>query len=187
MGDFTSASFYGQGQQDLRGPKGEQGDKGDQGDLGPRGEQGLDAYQVWLSLGHSGTEAEFIASLTGPSGRDGKDSAYRYGSFAVVGIQPGEILLDHDVIEAHTLGADFAGSRVSCEDPPDDDWILKVLKNGVQIGTITVSALDGVVTLATVGHVPVSVAVGDVISVVAPDTPDASIGRVRFTFYGTLP
>jgi hypothetical protein len=35
------------------------------------GTDGLSAYQVWLNLGNTGTEAAFIASLTGPAGTNG--------------------------------------------------------------------------------------------------------------------
>jgi len=35
------------------------------------GTDGLSAYQVWLNLGNTGTEAAFIASLTGPAGTQG--------------------------------------------------------------------------------------------------------------------
>lgn len=54
------------------GPKGEKGDtglqgeKGDKGDTGERGADGVDgksAYQIWLDLGNSGSEQEFINSL----------------------------------------------------------------------------------------------------------------------------
>ena len=54
------------------GPKGEKGDtglqgeKGDKGDTGERGADGVDgksAYQIWLDLGNSGSEQDFINSL----------------------------------------------------------------------------------------------------------------------------
>lgn len=38
---------------------------------GQKGEPGLTAYQVWLAAGNIGTEADYIASLTGPRGGDG--------------------------------------------------------------------------------------------------------------------
>ena len=41
------------------------------GPQGAQGEQGLSAYEVWLSLGNTGTETDFINSLTGPAGADG--------------------------------------------------------------------------------------------------------------------
>jgi len=48
---------------------------------GPRGDDGLSAYEIWLSLGNTGSEAEFIESLRGEpgtpgiDGRDGVDGA----------------------------------------------------------------------------------------------------------------
>jgi len=38
---------------------------------GPAGDDGLSAYEIWISLGNSGTEQEFIDSLTGPQGSPG--------------------------------------------------------------------------------------------------------------------
>lgn len=86
-----------QGERGEQGPQGENGETGPQGDpgqpgetgavgpqgpAGPQGEQGqpgLSAYQIWLSLGNTGTESDFIASLkgadgaTGEAGQDGQD------------------------------------------------------------------------------------------------------------------
>lgn len=44
---------------------------GSGGGQGPKGEDGLSAYQLWLALGNTGTQADFIASLTGPAGAAG--------------------------------------------------------------------------------------------------------------------
>ncbi|MBB3910169.1 collagen-like protein [Sphingomonas desiccabilis] len=178
MADFPAASFYGQGQNDLRGPKGDKGDKGDQGPPGPRGEQGIQGL-----TGPAGTDG--TDGIDGTDGRAGKDSQYRYGAFAVAGIQAAEILMDHPVIEGHVLGADFAGSAASCGIPPNDMWLATVSKNDEPIGTLTITPM-GACTLGTLGHLPVTVSAGDVISVVAPDEPDMAIGRVRFTFAGQL-
>lgn len=58
------------------GPKGEKGDPGPIGERGPAGKDGLNghdgkdgksAYQIWLDLGNSGSEQDFINSLK-PSG-----------------------------------------------------------------------------------------------------------------------
>ena len=45
------------------------------GPQGPEGDQGLSAYEVWLSLGNTGTETDFFNSLTGPAGANGADGA----------------------------------------------------------------------------------------------------------------
>jgi len=42
-----------------------------QGEKGDKGDDGLSAYEIWLSLGNSGTETDFIASLKGDRGEQG--------------------------------------------------------------------------------------------------------------------
>ena len=44
---------------------------GPQGEPGEPGEDGVSAYDVWLSLGNTGDEQEFIDSLKGEAGVDG--------------------------------------------------------------------------------------------------------------------
>ncbi|MFG2540693.1 glycerophosphodiester phosphodiesterase [Streptomyces sp. NPDC048511] len=41
---------------------------GPRGDDGTDGVDGASAYEVWLEAGHTGTEADYLASLVGPSG-----------------------------------------------------------------------------------------------------------------------
>ena len=61
----------------LTGPAGQDGTQGQTGATGPQGPQGIvgpdgqSAYQIWLSRGNTGTEEDFIASLTGPTGPQG--------------------------------------------------------------------------------------------------------------------
>ena len=64
------------------GAKGDTGDKGDKGDTGApgengknglNGENGLSAYEIAKAGGYTGTEEEWVASLKGDPGADGKD------------------------------------------------------------------------------------------------------------------
>lgn len=164
MSDFNTASFYGDEAQDLRGPKGDKGDKGDQGDPGPRGEKGQQ----------------------GDTGTPGKSTAYRFGSFATTGIQGSEIILDHVVVSACTLAADFAGSRVDCGTPPLAAWAAQVTHNDVPAGLVTIDA-TGAATLATASHAAIPLVPGDVITVIAPEEADEQIARFRITFTAELP
>jgi hypothetical protein len=50
------------------GDKGDIGDKGDKGDKGDTGDPGESAYQIAVSAGFVGTEAEWLASLNGADG-----------------------------------------------------------------------------------------------------------------------
>ena len=61
------------------GPQGEVGDPGEDGEDGEpgvSGEEGPSAYEIWLDLGNTGTEQEFIDSLKGADGEDGDDFAF---------------------------------------------------------------------------------------------------------------
>ena len=57
-----------QGEIGLTGPAGPQGIPGDIGPTGPAGADGRSAYQVAVDEGFEGTEAEWLASLVGPTG-----------------------------------------------------------------------------------------------------------------------
>ena len=74
---YAKTSGNGQGPQGPQGPVGANGATGPQGPAGLNGTDGssgvngLSAYQVWLGLGNTGTETDFINSLTGPQGAQG--------------------------------------------------------------------------------------------------------------------
>lgn len=55
------------------GPKGDTGSRGPQGDPGTNGLAGASAYQVAVGNGFSGSEGEWLMSLTGPRGYTGQD------------------------------------------------------------------------------------------------------------------
>lgn len=59
------------GDQGEPGPTGPQGPKGDKGEDGVIGHDGASAYEIWLEEGHTGSEADFLASLVGPTGPTG--------------------------------------------------------------------------------------------------------------------
>ena len=69
--DFLKSLKGPTGPQGPIGATGAAGQTGATGPVGAAGTNGLSAYQVWLGLGNTGTEANFIASLTGPSGPQG--------------------------------------------------------------------------------------------------------------------
>ena len=190
--DFQASSFYGDDTQGtLQGPPGQKGDRGDQGDqgpIGPTGLQGDDGPQGPQGLqGLQGLQGETGATgAQGLRGLPGKSAAYRFGTFAVEGIQASEIILDHLVVADCTLGADFAGSLANCSTNPVDIWIADVALNGVAIGTVSLAA-TGSATLATLGHIPVPLVRGDIVTIMAPQDPDTEIGRVRITLAAELP
>lgn len=75
----------------VAGPKGDSGPKGDKGDPGLAGKDGLNghdgkdgksAYQIWLDLGNSGSEQDFIDSLKPKSDESNKVSEARHAPTA---------------------------------------------------------------------------------------------------------
>ncbi|MCM1506622.1 MAG: hypothetical protein NC177_05740 [Ruminococcus flavefaciens] len=69
--DFIESLKGEKGSKGSQGKKGDKGDTGEQGIQGEKGDDGLSAYEVWLSLGNSGTEADFVESLKGEQGVQG--------------------------------------------------------------------------------------------------------------------
>lgn len=172
-----------QGPQGDTGPQGPTGIQGPQGDVGPAGIQGPEGPQGIQGVqgipGADGTNG--ATGATGPAG----PNTYRYGGFAVAGVSASEVLMDHVVTLAHTLAANFANSKASVGTNPAATWAADVQKNGVSIGTLSIST-GGVVTFTTSGGTSKSFVPGDVVTLIAPAVADASIARLRFTFEGTV-
>lgn len=95
-----------------------------------------------------------------------------------------EVLLLYPAIENVTFADDFSGSLGRVGVNPTATFVLTVLKNGVAVGTITISTV-GAVTFATTGGV-LSLVPGDVLAVVAPSVVDATIKNVSITMAGEI-
>jgi len=109
---------------------------------------------------------------------------YHFGTFAVSNITASEILMDHVVATACTLADEFAGCRASVGANPAASWVASIQVNGNAVGTLTIGT-NGAVTFTTTGTT-VPLAVGDVVTLVAPGAADTSIARLRVTFKGTI-
>jgi hypothetical protein len=194
------------------GPQGPMGQQGTTGPIGPAGRsllygfsnptngQGIDgdfyvnatSWQIFgpKNLGAWPSGVNLIGAagpqgLQGPQGIQGINSGYRYGGSAVEGILGDEYLMDHTVTVAHSLPNGFTGSKASVGAPPAVPWIGTIYKNDVLIGTLNV-ATNGTCVFSTTGGVTVAVAVGDVMTLKAPSSPDSNIRRLRWTFEGVL-
>lgn len=168
--------------QTLQGPPGPPGPQGDagppgadgpQGPVGPQGPQGLQGLQ-----GPTGPQGP-----AGPQGPEGP-STYTFGFFFNAPATTSEVLFRHIVGSAFSLPSNLAGAFWSnIEGPPVGTFVLTILKNGINVGTITVSS-TGSVTAST-GGTSLSFVPGDVIKIVAPTTTDAAASNMAFTFKGT--
>jgi hypothetical protein len=82
-----------------------------------------------------------------------------------------------------TFPADFAGSLGATATPPASTFLISVTDDAVEIGTISID-VSGVYTFATTDGVEKIVAVGSVLSLVAPASADASIAGANMTILG---
>jgi len=82
---------------------------------------------------------------------------------------------------AVTLPANLAGSYVKAKTAATASTAFDVQKNGSSVGTITFAASGSTATFSTTGGAAVSFAAGDVISIVSPATPDATLSDIGFS------
>jgi hypothetical protein len=98
-------------------------------------------------------------------------------------VSPGEVLFRYDVTTAFTLPDDLEGSRSSSEIPPSDAVSYSIRKNGEVIGSVGYLPSGG----ASFWFLSaVSFAVGDILSLVAPDIPDPDHADISFSFKAYL-
>lgn len=74
-GAAGSSTIGSTGTPGARGATGSSGADGTSGAMGMTGAQGDSAYRIWLLLGNTGTEQDFIDSLRGPTGAAGAPGA----------------------------------------------------------------------------------------------------------------
>lgn len=171
-----------QGLQGITGPRGLLGPEGPQGIAGPQGQPGtVGPAGPAGPTGAAGTNG--TNGTNGSNGAAGTNSAYIFGTFAASAITASEILMDHVVARAFGLPANLAGSRVSVGTAPAATFALDLLKNGVSVGTISISTA-GVATLTTLGGAAIAFAIGDIATLTGPAAADATIARLRVTFLG---
>lgn len=95
-----------------------------------------------------------------------------------------ELLFRHEAARAFTIPAGMTGSRGSSGAAATGTPALSVKKNGVQIGTATWSASGTTATLAMASAT--AFAIGDILSVTAPGTADATLADVSISIVGDL-
>ena len=97
----------------------------------------------------------------------------------------GVVICKVDFPRAVAFAANFAGSRGAAPDTNSTgDTVFTVKKNGLTIGTITVAS-TGAYTFATSGGAAQSFAAGDVMIIVAPSPPDATLQGIGWTLVAT--
>lgn len=154
-----------------RGAAGPQGPTGPQGPQGLRGPDGLSAYEVAVSNGFVGTEAQWLASLKGADGLDGTDGTNGAQGpqgpqgpqgIAGVGVPPGgntgQLLSknsanDYDLVWA-TVSASVPDGSVTLAKLASDFSLPPAKVSGTALTTSSVGST--VAALDANGRVPVS-------------------------------
>lgn len=88
------------------------------------------------------------------------------------------------VARAVTFPDDFAGAYGKASAAATGSTAFDVQKNGASVGTITFAAAATTATFVTSGTTVV-LAAGDVLSIIAPVSPDATLADVGFVLAGT--
>lgn len=149
----------------------------------------------WFSLEHNGVFASGTGNLLATNNLSDLASAataranlglatYIAAAFFTTTPTSSEVLWLHVAGAAFTIPANFtAALQSSIGTNPAATFALDLQKNGTSIGTISVST-SGAVTATTVGGTSKSIAVGDVLKLVAPGTADTTAANMAFTIIG---
>jgi hypothetical protein len=95
-----------------------------------------------------------------------------------------EILFRHEFTAAATVPAALAGSQGSAGTAATASTVLTLKKNATSIGTATWAAAGTEPTLAAASAT--SFAIGDVLSITGPATPDATLANISLSIVGAL-
>jgi hypothetical protein len=85
---------------------------------------------------------------------------------------------------AATLPASLTGSHAGCQVHPTSPTVFKIYKGGGQIGSINIAS--GTATATFTFASAVTFAAGDLLTVEAQVTPDATMEGLHFNFAGSL-
>ena len=89
------------------------------------------------------------------------------------------------IARAVTFAANFAGSYFTASANATGTTVFDVQKNGSSIGSVSIAAGGTTATFTTTGGTSKSFAAGDVLALIAPGTPDATLADVGFALAGT--
>ncbi len=89
-------------------------------------------------------------------------------------------LMRFTAARAFTLPASLVGSQVASIIAPTAGVSYSIAKNGTQIGTMDFTAANNVGTFTMASST--SFAIGDILTVVAPATPDSTHNELAWTF-----
>lgn len=109
---------------------------------------------------------------------------YDVGLFVGGKPEASELLMKLVATRDLDFAADFADSLLHAGVAATASTVFAIAKNGTGIGSVTVGAAATTGTFTT-SATPVSLAAGDVLTITAPGTPDATLADISITLKGT--
>ena len=160
------------------------------GGAGGTGVDGASAYEVAVANGFVGTEAEWLASLVGPqgdtgpqgpTGADGADGAD--GQNAILGFvlscvgkpTDGEIVVI--AVAPYAFTANPSTCSAKSVSAATSEAIFTIKKGATTVGTFTFAAGASVATTSITSG---AIAEGDLVTITAPATADATLSDISF-------
>lgn len=159
---------------------------------------GTDVYAITSGMGSSGGFGDFVGMDDASAGQVLKYNGSAWG--------PADVVAEHDVFiwdlitanrtvyrrvvtEPQRLFSDFSGSQGSAGVAATAETIFTVKRNGVTVGTVKFTAGATAPTFSTdvgTGSTSITLAPGQVLSVHAPATADATLFDTAFTLKGVF-
>lgn len=135
---------------------------------------------------YSGANNETVEVNTGGTGLVFVPRRYKVGGYVDGTFLASQVLNPVPVDEAVTFAAAFAGSQATLVVAATASTVFNIQKNGTVIGTITFAAAASVGTFASTGGTAQTLAIGDILKVVAPASPDTTAAGLGYILKGTF-
>jgi hypothetical protein len=132
---------------------------------------------------YSGQGGKLLAVNSGATAVEFVAAPYDIGTFVAGSPEADEVVLRFVATRAFTLPAGLSGSQVKAGTAADDATDFDVKKGASSVGTISFAASGDTATFTMASAT--SFTAGDILSIVAPSTPDATLADISFTLAGT--
>lgn len=143
------------------------------------------AWSVGTNGTSTGTSGQVLTSTGNSTAPTWQTLTIPYDFSAFVKGLPaiGETSFVYVVTRAFTLAANLGSSRVVAANAATASSVFSIRKNGTQFATATFGAAA---TVATLSSSSTTFAAGDIITIVAPGSQDATLANIAFNFTATL-
>jgi hypothetical protein len=133
----------------------------------------------------SGTNTTQLATTAFVLAAVGASTSLRYDVATFYPGVPGssQLILRYQAARAITIPAGATNSQASAGAAATGSATFNINKNGTNVGSVAWSASGTTGTFSLLS--PISLAAGDVLTIVGPFTPDASLGDISITMAGT--